>query len=102
MQETSRHAVGIDIGTTTVRCVVAHIDGATGVPTIVGVGVAPNSGMRKGTVVNYSAPTGGASRLQHRMRNPRFPQNAQGLFRSFDELCRYILSRAVYDLRLSG
>jgi cell division protein FtsA len=56
MQETSRHAVGIDIGTTTVRCVVAHIDGATGVPTIVGVGVAPNSGMRKGTVVNLDGP----------------------------------------------
>jgi len=56
MQENSRHAVGIDIGTTTVRCVVAHIDGATGVPTIVGVGVAPNNGMRKGTVVNLDGP----------------------------------------------
>lgn len=56
MQETSRHAVGIDIGTTTVRCVVAHIDGTTGVPTIVGVGVAQNSGMRKGTVVNLTGP----------------------------------------------
>ena len=56
MQETSRHAVGIDIGTTTVRCVVAHIDGTTGVPTIVGVGVAPNNGMRKGTVVNLDGP----------------------------------------------
>ena len=56
MQENSRHAVGIDIGTTTVRCVVAHIDGTTGVPTIVGVGVAPNSGMRKGTVVNLAGP----------------------------------------------
>jgi cell division protein FtsA len=56
MQETSRYAVGIDIGTTTVRCVVGHIDGATGVPTIVGVGVAQNSGMRKGTVVNLHGP----------------------------------------------
>ena len=56
MQENSRHAVGIDIGTTTVRCVVAHIDGTTGVPTIVGVGVAPNSGMRKGTVINLAGP----------------------------------------------
>ena len=56
MQETSRHAVGIDIGTTTVRCVVGHIDGTTGVPTIVGVGVAQNSGMRKGTVVNLAGP----------------------------------------------
>ena len=56
MQETSRHAVGIDIGTTTVRCVVAHIDGTSGLPTIVGVGVAANSGMRKGNVVNLAGP----------------------------------------------
>lgn len=57
MQEiSSKYAVGIDIGTTTVRCVVGHIDGSTGVPTIVGVGVAPNSGMRKGNVVNLNGP----------------------------------------------
>jgi cell division protein FtsA len=56
MQENSRHAVGIDIGTTAVRCVVAHIDSTTGVPTIVGVGVSPNSGMRKGMVVNLAGP----------------------------------------------
>lgn len=56
MQETSRYAVGIDIGTTTVRCVVGHIDATTGTPTIVGVGQAPNSGMRKGIVVNLTGP----------------------------------------------
>ncbi|MDK2898875.1 MAG: cell division protein FtsA [Patescibacteria group bacterium] len=56
MQEISKHAVGIDIGTTTVRCVIGHIDGATGVPTIVGIGKAQNSGMRKGTVVNLAGP----------------------------------------------
>jgi cell division protein FtsA len=57
MQEISnKYAVGIDIGTTTVRCVVGHIDGTTGVPTIVGVGVAPNTGMRKGNVVNLAGP----------------------------------------------
>lgn len=56
MQENSRHAVGIDIGTNTVRCVVAHIDGTTGVPTIVGVGSAQNNGMRKGTVVTLAGP----------------------------------------------
>lgn len=56
MQEGSQYAVGIDIGTTTVRTVVAHIDGTTGVPTIVGVGEAPNSGMRKGVVVNLNGP----------------------------------------------
>jgi cell division protein FtsA len=57
MQEVSnKYAVGIDIGTTTVRCVVGHIDSTTGVPTIVGVGVAPNTGMRKGNVVNLAGP----------------------------------------------
>jgi cell division protein FtsA len=56
MQETSRYAVGIDIGTTNVRCVVGHIDATTGAPTIVGVGQAPNSGMRKGVVANLTGP----------------------------------------------
>ncbi len=56
MQEQSRYAVGIDVGTTMIRCVVGHVDPATGTPTIVGVGQAPNSGMRKGTVVNLNGP----------------------------------------------
>jgi cell division protein FtsA len=56
MQETSRYAVGIDIGTTTVRCVVGHIDATTGAPTVVGVGQAVNSGMRKGVVANLTGP----------------------------------------------
>lgn len=51
MQELSRYAVGLDIGTTMIRCVVGHIDGGTQVPTIIGIGEAPNKGMRKGTVV---------------------------------------------------
>jgi cell division protein FtsA len=56
MQESSRYAVGIDIGTTTIRCVVGHIDASTGTPTIVGVGCVPNSGMRKGSVANLAGP----------------------------------------------
>lgn len=56
MQESSRYAVGIDIGTTTVRCVVGHLDATTGAPTIVGVGEVPNNGMRKGTIVNLNGP----------------------------------------------
>lgn len=56
MQEQPRYAVGIDVGTTIIRCVVGHVDPATGTPTIVGVGQAPNSGMRKGTVVNLNGP----------------------------------------------
>lgn len=56
MQDTSRYAVGIDLGTTTVRCVVGHVDTTTGVPTIIGVAEVPNSGMRKGTIVNLTGP----------------------------------------------
>lgn len=56
MQENSRYAVGIDIGTTTVRCVVGHIDATTGTPTIVGVGSVPNTGMRKGSIAHLTGP----------------------------------------------
>lgn len=56
MQENSRYAVGIDIGTSTVRCVVGHIDPGSGVPTVVGVGQSTNSGMRKGVVANLAGP----------------------------------------------
>src|SRR5690606_8147270 len=56
MQENSRYAVGIDVGTTMVRCVVGHIDPMTGAPTIVGVGQHKNSGMRKGSIVNLNGP----------------------------------------------
>ena len=56
MQDASRYAVGIDIGTTTVRCVVGHLDATTGTPTIVGVGEIANTGMRKGAIVNLNGP----------------------------------------------
>jgi cell division protein FtsA len=56
MQDSSRYAVGIDIGTTTVRCVVGHLDATSGAPTIVGVGEIANTGMRKGSIVNLNGP----------------------------------------------
>lgn len=56
MQEQSHYAVGIDIGTKTVRCVIGHVDQATGTTKIVGVGEAPNSGMRKGVVSHLNGP----------------------------------------------
>ena len=56
MQEQSRYAVGIDIGTKTVRCVVGYFDASSGTPKIVGVGQAPNSGMRKGVVTSLTGP----------------------------------------------
>ncbi len=52
MQEATRYAVGLDIGTTNVRCVVGHIDATDHQATIVGVGSSHNNGMRKGEVVN--------------------------------------------------
>jgi cell division protein FtsA len=52
MQESGQYIVGIDVGTTAVRCVVGYIDAKTLQPTIVGIGSTPNNGMRKGTVVN--------------------------------------------------
>lgn len=55
MQEHSRYAVGVDIGSSRVKCVVAHLDGS-GEPRIIGVGTAPNSGMRKGVVVSLEGP----------------------------------------------
>ena len=56
MQENSRYAVGLDIGTSTIRCVVSHLDGENGTPTVVGVGSSPNTGMRKGSVANLQGP----------------------------------------------
>lgn len=52
MQEVSKYAVGLDVGTTTVRAVVGHVDTPGQAPTIIGIGAEPNTGMRKGTVVN--------------------------------------------------
>ena len=56
MQEQSRYAVGIDVGTKNVRCVIGYIDADGDAPKIVGVGTAPNSGMRKGIVTNLAGP----------------------------------------------
>jgi cell division protein FtsA len=54
MQESLRYGVGLDVGTTHVRCVIGHLDGAATSATIIGVGEAPNNGMRKGVVVNIA------------------------------------------------
>lgn len=59
MQESSKYAVGIDIGTTAVRIVVGQIEYENNSPiiTIVGVSKVPNSGLRKGVVVNLVGPS---------------------------------------------
>ena len=56
MQEQSRYVVGIDVGTKNVRCIVGYVDPTSGVPKVVGVGEASNSGMRKGVVTNLNGP----------------------------------------------
>ena len=55
MQKTNETHIGLDIGTSMVRCVVGTVDlieGQAPQLSIVGVGTAPNSGMRKGMVVH--------------------------------------------------
>jgi cell division protein FtsA len=49
--------VGIDIGTSTVRCVVGSYDPNGGVPSIIGYGESNNFGMRRGTVVHVDDVT---------------------------------------------
>lgn len=51
MNSSSPHFVGIDIGSTAVRCVIGMFDSEdAAVPSIIGYGSAPNLGMRKGVV----------------------------------------------------
>ena len=52
-QSANPHFVGLDIGTSSVRCVVGMLDTAAGnKPSIIGHGSASNQGMRKGVVVH--------------------------------------------------
>lgn len=49
----TNHFVGLDIGTSMVRCVVGMFDpNGNGKPSVIGHGSAPNTGMRKGAVVH--------------------------------------------------
>jgi cell division protein FtsA len=53
-EQASTYFVGLDIGTAFVRCVVGSLDpnSPNGLPSIVGHGISPNYGMRKGVVVH--------------------------------------------------
>ncbi|MFV0485137.1 MAG: cell division protein FtsA [Candidatus Saccharimonadales bacterium] len=55
MEEKSRYAVGLDVGTSSVRAVVGSVD-RDGNVSVVGYSEAPSSGMRKGVVVNLTGP----------------------------------------------
>jgi len=53
MQDPNQHFIGLDIGTSMVRCVVGMFDPSGGnMPSIIGHGKAPNQGMRRGAVVH--------------------------------------------------
>jgi cell division protein FtsA len=53
MQDPNQHFIGLDIGTSAVRCVVGMFDHSGGnMPSIIGHGQAPNQGMRRGAVVH--------------------------------------------------
>ncbi len=54
MQEQQQAAVGIDIGTTTIRCAIGLVNPEDNKVSLVGIGEAPNTGFRKGSVVNIS------------------------------------------------
>ena len=54
MQEQQELAVGIDVGTTTVRCAIGLVKPEDQTVSVVGVGEVANSGFRKGSVVNIS------------------------------------------------
>mgnify|MGYP001600396626 CR=1 FL=1 len=51
-EQPTSHYVGLDVGTSTVRCVVGVADDEDGKLSIVGHGSSPNLGMRKGVVVH--------------------------------------------------
>lgn len=54
MQEHQDLAVGIDVGTTTVRCAIGVVKPEDQTVSLIGYGEAPNSGFRKGSVVNIT------------------------------------------------
>lgn len=55
MDEISRYAVGLDVGTSTVRAVVASVNNQ-GRLNVIGYAEVPNSGMRRGVVANLAGP----------------------------------------------
>lgn len=62
MDEISRYAVGLDVGTANVRAVVASI-ARGGALNVIGYAEAPNSGMRRGVVANLSGPADAIDRM---------------------------------------
>ncbi|MDR3298005.1 MAG: cell division protein FtsA [Candidatus Nomurabacteria bacterium] len=55
MEEKSRFAVGLDVGTSNIRAVIGSVD-RDGNVSVVGYSEVPSGGMRKGVVVNLAGP----------------------------------------------
>lgn len=53
-EQPPNHFIGLDIGTSTVRCVVGMLDEKEGKPSIIGHGSSENKGMRKGVVIHIN------------------------------------------------
>lgn len=62
MDEISRYAVGLDIGTSTVRAVVASVTKDNRL-NVIGSAEVPNSGMRRGVVANLAGPAQAIDRV---------------------------------------
>ncbi len=62
MDEVSKYAVGLDVGTENVRAVVATV-GKDGGVSVVGYNEGPNAGMRKGVVANLTGPAESIDRM---------------------------------------
>lgn len=62
MEEPSRYAVGIDVGTENVRAVVVSAN-RDGLISVVGYNEGPNAGMRKGVVANLTGPAESIDRI---------------------------------------
>lgn len=61
MDEILRYAVGLDIGTSTVRVVMASVSEGNKLD-VIGYAEVPNSGMRRGVVVDLAGPVAGMNR----------------------------------------
>ncbi len=56
------HYIGVDLGSSSVRIIVAQLEVQQEAPTILGVGVAPMAGMQKGVITDVEEATAAVSR----------------------------------------
>lgn len=54
----ARILVGLDVGSCKIRVVVGTLDEKTNIPNVIGVGIAPSTGMRKGQVIDVEETIG--------------------------------------------